>query len=152
MYITFYSYVQSGKNYISTEMPSGLQGFPTFDIYIDLPCPHFVLENVFTTASNNTSEFIYKIHIPISQEMIDMLPLVDGHRVANLWLVQGSDGVLNYTLEDHAAHSQVLTIDPPHPVELAKIQDISNMFLNTIAKMQTVGKTLCVKIVFRVPV
>jgi hypothetical protein len=152
MYITFYSYSQGGKNYISTEVPAGYQGFPTFDIYTEMPCPHFVLENIFSTASNNTAEFIYKIHIPISQEMIDMLPVVDGHRVAHLWLVQGSDGVLTYTLQDDAAHAQVLTIDPPHPVELTKIQDISNMFLNTIGKMQAVGKKLCVKVVFRVPV
>ena len=152
MYITFYSYSQGGKNYITTEVPAGYQGFPTFDIYTEMPCPHFVLENIFSTANNNASEFIYKIHIPISQEMIDMLPVVDGHRIANLWLVMGSDGVLTYTLEDHAAHAQVLTIDPPHPVELSKIRDISTMFLTTIEQMKVVGKTLCVKIVFRVPV
>ena len=152
MYITFYSYSQGGKNYITTEVPAGYQGFPTFDIYTEMPCPHFVLENIFSTANNNTSEFIYKIHIPISQEMIDMLPVVDGHRIANLWLVMGSDGVLQYTLVDHGSHSQVLTIDPPHPVELSKIRDISTMFLTTIEQMKVVGKTLCVKVVFRVPV
>ena len=152
MYITFYSYSQNGKNYISTEMPAGWQGFPTFDIYTELPCPHFVLENVFAAANSSTSDFIYKIMIPISQEIADALPIVDGHKVANLWLMMGSDNVLQYTLVDHMSHSQVLTIDPPHPVELSKIRDISAMFLTTMEQMKLAGRTLCVKIVFRVPV
>lgn len=151
MYITFYCYYQNGKTYISTETTAGLLSLPTFDIYIELPCPHFVLENIFNTLANNNSEFIYKINIPVTQEIIDAAPVEDNHKVANLWLILGDDNILQYTLADHSSNSQILTIDPPHPVELSKIQDISNMFLNTVIKMQTVGKMMCVKIIFRVP-
>jgi hypothetical protein len=153
MYVTFYSYVQNGKQYITVDKPAGLQSLPTFDIYLDLPCPHFLLESIFATTNTSSGEMLYKINIPITQELIDSYPVEDGHRLASLWLTHGSDGQLRYTLEDMSSmHSQVLKIDPPHPVELSSLQNISTMFLENIARMQSAGMSMCVQIVFRIPV
>jgi hypothetical protein len=151
MYIIFYSYNQGGKNYISTQLPPGLQGLPTFDIFVELPCPHFLLENIFASTNINNSEFLYKIHIPITQDYVNSLTVEDNHYIASLWLMHNTENILYYTL-DYQADCMVLKIDPPHPVEYAKLLDLSNMFLNSTKQMQDMNQKLCMQIIFRIPV
>jgi hypothetical protein len=151
MYITLYSYNQNGKNYISTSMPPGMQSMPTFDIYLDLPCPNFVLENILNSTNTNNAEFLYKVFISVSENILSELPIVDNHYVASLWLMHHADGLLYYTLE-HQANATILKIDPPHPIDIQKLQNITAMYLDTLSKMQAVGKSICVEIVIRIPV
>jgi hypothetical protein len=150
MQITFYSAVRGGQTYISTTMPDGMQTYGMFDITLQLPCADFVLANMFA-ITNGKSEIVYRINIPVSQDYVASLPIVDNHRVASLWLVPTGNRLV-YTFDQPPDVMQVLTIDPPQPIELNLLQQTTQEFVNTIARLQTIGESAAARIIFRIPV
>lgn len=132
MHITFYTFNQGGKLFISTTQPSSLGSYPTFDIYLDLPAKYTLIDQI---IKSTTAEMIYKIHIPISDELFASLPVVDNQYVAALYLINQPDG-LYYSLDNV---NTSIVLDPPHPLEYF-------IFANAISNLNGINA----KIIFRI--
>lgn len=155
MMFAIYAYNDNGKVSISTILPGNLVNFPSFDLAPSIPCPFVFVDELMLSIQNNPEQdFIYRLLIDIPMEVLSTFPQEDGKVLASVWLSPSNDGNLYYGLTPIAESEtvQILTLDPPQPIDVKKLKEFSSVYSNSLRRMVGSPKILVIKIVIRVPI
>jgi len=154
MIFAIYAYNDSGKVSVSTTLPGNLNNLPTFDLTLSVPCSYTFMDELMLSIQNNPEQdFVYRMLIDIPMEVLAGFPQENGKIVASVWLSPAADGNLYYGLIPVEAgdNVEILTIDPPQPIDVRKLKEFSSIYFNSIKRMAGGSKVLVIKVVIRVP-
>jgi hypothetical protein len=155
MILPLYIYSDNSKVYVSTSIPQNLSSFPIIDFGIKLPFPYVFVDELMMSLQNNPSQnFIYRLLVDVSEEIVATFPVENGKMVASVWVCpEVSSGNIYFCVEPFLDpnNSHVLVLDPPQPIDVNKLKEFSDIYSNSIRRMSG-SKAIIVKITIRISV